>query len=50
MWLTKSRICTKAVFTFTERQVSFSNQTIRSFKISCSVALKPGAIDLDLVG
>ncbi len=43
---TGSRICIRAAFIFTGLQVSFSNQAIRLFKISSSVALKPGAIDL----
>src|SRR6266478_1978055 len=43
---TGSRICIRAAFIFTGLQVSFSNQAIRLFKISFSVALKPGAIDL----
>src|ERR1700757_3063924 len=47
---TGSRIYIKAAFIFTALQVSFSNRRIRLFKISSSVALKPGAIDLALLG
>src|SRR5215470_6666503 len=42
-----SRTCTKAASILTEHRGSFSNQAIRSSRISCSADPTVGAIDLD---